>query len=121
MRHLKFRPFAADMPKPVEGESLLGLFSRGLERTLIVKLKQALALVDVQPAGNTSGINIVEKVAEGLATLFKLDREDVVRRLHPKTQFEHHAAIRSWTLFHMANLLPGRHREIPLKYLKQLI
>jgi hypothetical protein len=91
MSDLEIRPFAADMPKPIEGESLLGLFSRALDRTLIVKLKQALALVDVRPPGNSSGINILGKHAEGLATLFKLDREDVVRRLHPKTQFEHYS------------------------------
>jgi hypothetical protein len=89
MSDLEIRPFAANMPRPVEGESLLGLFSRALDRTLIVKLKQALALADVRPFGNASGISIVEKQADGFATLFKLDRKDVVQRLYPKTRFEH--------------------------------
>ncbi|MCP1968469.1 hypothetical protein [Bradyrhizobium elkanii] len=91
MSDLKIRPFAADMPKPIEGESLLGLFSRALERTTIDRLKRGLALADVQPHGNPSGVSISEKQADALAILFKLDREDVVRRLHPRRRFDHHS------------------------------
>jgi hypothetical protein len=90
MSDLEIRPFVADMPKPIEGESLLGFFSRALDRTLIVKLKQGLALADVRPFGNVSGISIVERHVDGLATLFKLDRRDIVQRLHAKNRFDHH-------------------------------
>ncbi|WFU53612.1 transposase [Bradyrhizobium pachyrhizi] len=89
MSDLKIRPFAADMPKPIEGESLLGLFSRALERTAIDRLKRGLALAGVQPFGNPSGVSISEKQADALAILFKVDREDIVRRLHPRGSFDH--------------------------------
>jgi hypothetical protein len=92
MSDLEIRPFAADMPRPIEGESLLGLFSRALNRTFIVNLKKGLALADVRPFGNASGVSIPEKQADGLATLFKLDRKDILRRLHPKSRFDHHSA-----------------------------
>ena len=46
------RPFAADMPEPIDDESLLGFVSRALDRTLIVKLKHGLALANVRPAGS---------------------------------------------------------------------
>lgn len=83
------RPFAAEMPRPIDGESLMGLVSRALRRTMIVKLKHGLALANVRPAGNPSGINITEEQAAGLATLFRVDREQIVRRLHPKAAFDH--------------------------------
>lgn len=41
------RSFAADMPVPIEDESLLGFINRALERTLIVRLRKGLALADV--------------------------------------------------------------------------
>ncbi|MCL8483405.1 transposase [Bradyrhizobium denitrificans] len=83
------RSFAADMPVPIEDESLLGFINRALERTLIVRLRKGLALADVRPAGSPSGVNIAEGKAAGLATLFKVDREQIVRRLHPKAAFDH--------------------------------
>ncbi|MGN6310709.1 MAG: hypothetical protein ACTHNN_14280 [Xanthobacteraceae bacterium] len=83
------RTFAADMPGPIDGESLLGFISRALNRTLIVKLRKGLSLANVRPSGSPSGINIVEEQADGLATLFKVEREEIVRRLHPKVRFDY--------------------------------
>ncbi|MBR0780757.1 transposase [Bradyrhizobium iriomotense] len=85
----EIRPFVADMPGPIDDESLLGFVSRALRQTLIVKLRHGLALADVRLAGSPSGVNIAEEQAAGLATLFKVDREQIVRRLHPKTAFDH--------------------------------
>ena len=69
-------------------ETYLGFVSRALDRTLIVKLKHGLALANVRPAGSPSGINIVDEQAEALATVYRLDRADVIRRLHAKTTFD---------------------------------
>ena len=83
------RPFAADMPEPIDDESLLGFVDQPAStRTLIVKLKHGLALANVRPAGSPSGINIVDEQAEALATVYRLDRADVIRRLHAKTTFD---------------------------------
>jgi transposase len=91
MSDLEIRSFAADMPRPIEGESLLGLFSRALDRTSIVRLKQGLALAGVKPPANPSGLTIVEGQADRLAALFGLDRKDIVQRLHRRSHFDHHS------------------------------
>ncbi|MDB5555357.1 MAG: hypothetical protein JWL86_5341 [Rhizobium sp.] len=84
------RPFVAGIPKPIDGESILGWLSRAFDRTVIVDLKHGLGLAEVRPFGNVSGVSIVERHVDGLATLFSQNRSEIARRLHPKSPFDHY-------------------------------
>ena len=87
----QIRPFVAEMPHPIPGESLIGYFSRALTRTMCRNLASALKLGGLDPSvnGRPRPFNISAETATGLAKLFKVDREQFISQLYPYGTFEY--------------------------------
>lgn len=76
------RPFVAKMPVPFVDESLLGYMDRALQNTMIRTPREAFGLADFRPDKNgvPNASKLTEEAVGGVATLFKLDPDDVRRR-----------------------------------------
>jgi hypothetical protein len=85
------RPFVAEMPHPIPGESLLGYLNRALSKTVCRSLYSALRLAggDVRVKQRPRPYNLTIEDADRLARLFKIDPEQVRARLYPWGTFDH--------------------------------
>jgi transposase len=90
-RLTNIRPFVAEMPQPIPGESLLGYLNRALSKTICHNLYSALRLTGgkAHAKQRPRPYNLTIEDADCLAKLFKVDPEEFRSRLYPWGMFEH--------------------------------
>lgn len=76
------RPFVAKMPVPFVDESLLGYMDRALQNTMVRNLREAFGLADFRPDKNgvPNASKLTQEAVAGVATLFKIEPDEVRRR-----------------------------------------
>jgi hypothetical protein len=92
-RAFQVRPFIAQMPQPILGESLFGYISRGLSRTLCSQVYSAFKLGTGRGKQTPRPFNVTTEESDGLARLFKVDPSEFRSRLYQSGKFEHSPSV----------------------------